>query len=376
MRLHDPTTLAVIVRSCGGEDRDDRGSTEKVVVRELIKQADGSKIKIGNLLRIPFVSDYRGGEFALVFAAYDDSRQLGITEIQWISQSEANYFSGLSKLTDKRSRVRFLLEAEASGDARVSDHAFAELKAIQAEQLRGLLQKDQRDFVLRRLRTPGLASARRSLYLLLLGFVGESTDIKYLEPYVFPEKEVSTFIEPATAAYLRLGDERARRKLVERYFDKPPVPARTDSENLAQAQRLYPIYKAIRDVAPELERQAKVGEYLLMHSALGDMVLASAFGESDARFVDSAIQSYWREDAIQYSREESVVYLAGMLDCDLPADRRERINHFLESVQATEPELFRRSIERLAVRRKFMTSSDLRNGTIGGYNDADRVGDR
>jgi hypothetical protein len=129
-------------------------------------------------------------------------------------------------------------------------------------------------------------------------------------------------------------------------------------------------------VAPELDRQAKLGEYLLEHSALGDIVLASALRESDTRFVDSAIQSYRREDAVQYSREESVVYLAGILDFDLPADRRERINRFLESVQATEPDLYRRSIERLAVRRKFMTSSDLRKGTIGGYNDGDRVGDR
>jgi hypothetical protein len=293
-----------------------------------------------------------------VFAAYDDNRQLGITEIQWISQPEANYFSDLSKLTDKRSRVRFLLKAESGEDAVVSDHAFAELKAIQEEIDQGLMQEDQRDFVLRRLRTPDLASARRSFYLLLLGLVGESSDIQYLEPHVFPENQVSTFVGPATAAYLRLGDEQARRKLVKHYFDQPPPPARSDSEKSAQTQRLYLVYNAIRDVAPELERQAKLGEYLLKHSVWGDIVLLHALSESDTRFVDSAIQYYRREDAIQYSQEESVVYLAGILDCELQANTRERIKRFIESVQATEPDLYRRSIKRLEGRRKFMSASE------------------
>ena len=357
MRLRN-ASLALIVEARGDADQDDNRTTENVVVRQRIKTIGDHPVEVGDLLRIPFQGDYSGGDHALVFAACDDNGELGITEIQWISRPEANYFSDLAKLADERSRGRFLLKAESGEDGLVSEHAFAELEAIPQEQLSVLFQKDQRDFVMRRLQTPELSASRKSFHLTLLGFVGNLSDIKYLERYVFPKNEPSSFTGPATTAYFRLGDEQAYRKLFEFYFNEPPTPATTDSEKSVQIKRLYPIYIAICEVSPDLARQAKVAEYLIEHTVLGDLVLEDAFRDSDPRFVEPAIQSFHRDGATAYSREESVVYLTGVLDCDLPADRRERINRFLASVQATESDLYQRSIKRLEGRRKFMSASE------------------
>ena len=78
----------------------------------------------------------------------------------------------------------------------------------------------------------------------------------------------------------------------------------------------------------------------------------------DSALLEPAIQSYHRQGATAYAREEAVVYLAGVLDCDLSAARRERIDRFFQSVQATEPDLYRRSIKRLEGRRKIMNTSE------------------
>ncbi|MCS7471319.1 trypsin-like peptidase domain-containing protein [Stieleria sp. ICT_E10.1] len=51
---------------------------------------------------------------------------------------------------------------------------------------------------------------------------------------------------------------------------------------------------AIRDAAPEFARQAKVRECLIEHTVLGDLVLEDALRESNARFVEPAIQSFRR----------------------------------------------------------------------------------
>jgi hypothetical protein len=358
MRL-ETATLGLIVERCPRPQGDNRASSGMVVVREMIKSSDERQFPTGTVLQLPVRADNQSrilamrpvfvdeqlGDFALVFAVRDNDGRLGITEIEGISEPEADFFFELSRRTGLDVRMPFLLQAEASQNKGVSEHAFGELQAISKAELLQSMDDRHRDFVLRRLRSSRLTTPRRIFYLTLLGLVGEPTDVTILETYVFPSESVSDFLEVAAASYLRLGGEQAGRQLVEHHFSKPVPPAGTSDKMVAQTKRLLAVYTAIRDITPELEREAKVGEYLLQYTGLGDIVLINALNDGDSRFIDAAMKLFQRTDAPRYLREKAVVYLSGILDTDIDPNKGEQLDRFLKFVRKSEPDLYQESLQ-------------------------------
>lgn len=327
---------------------------QHVQVRHVIKASNEVTIDEGDLLQIPFDGNEEQGSFALVFCAFDPSKRLGITEIQWIGKDEVSYYSQLAEFVVDERRVWFLLETEASDNRQVSLDARAELEAMAAADIKRAAGKRLRGFVLQRLGAPTLDSSQRHFYLMLLGHAGMVEDVNLLAQYIFqnPDGDLS-YLWTATEAYLRLGDAAAKKRFIDHFFTAPLPPASSEPERIAQGQWLLPPYLAMLKVAPELERQAKVGEYLINYPVLPDLVFSTALAKGEQRFVTLAIDTFDRKDVSLLVRREAVIYAAGMLELDKARQDRERIETFLGLVSSSDPKLHQQALDSLKRRRVF-----------------------
>ncbi len=351
LRLAELSMIVEIRRHPNVQD----GAPEEVLVRYVIKPSKVVPINVGDLLEIPLEGNEGQKPFALVFCAFDPRRRRGITEIQWIGKDEVSYYSKLAGFTADEDRVWFLLEAEASGNRSVSDDARAELEALHPADIRRAAGNRVRDFVLKRLATPALGSSQRHFYLMLLGHTGKSEDVNLLSQYIFLNRDGdSSHVWIATDSYLRLGDPDAKKRFVEHFFTEPLPPTSSEEERNAQAERLLRPYLAMLEVAPELESQAKVGEYLIRNSVLADLVLSNALAEGEQRFATLAIETYNRKDVEPLVRRESVIYTAGLLEFGKASVDRKRIEEFLTLVKNREPKLYTQAMEVLERRRPFL----------------------
>lgn len=327
---------------------------QHVQVRHVIKTSNEVTIDEGNLLQIPFDGNEEQESFALVFCAFDPSKRLGITEIQWIGKDEVSYYSQLAEFVVDERRVWFLLETEASDNRQVSLDARAELEAMAAADIKRAAGKRLRGFVLQRLGAPTLDSSQRHFYLMLLGHAGMVEDVNLLAQYIFqnPDGDLS-YLWTATEAYLRLGDAAAKKRFIDHFFTAPLPRASSEPERIAQGQWLLPPYLAMLEVAPELERQAKVGEYLINYPVLADLVFSTALAKGEQRFVTLAIDTYDGKDVSLLVRREAVIYAAGMLELDKEREDRERIERFLGLVSSSDPKLYQQALDSLKRRRVF-----------------------
>lgn len=327
---------------------------QQVQVRHVIKASNVVTIDEGDLLQIPFDANEEQESFALVFCAFDPSKRLGIAEIQWIGKAEVSYYSQLAAFLDDERRVWFLLETEASDNRQVSLGARVELEAMAAAEIKRAAGKRLREFVLQRLGAPTLDSAQRQFYMMLLGHAGMAADVNLFAQCIFqnPDGDLS-YLWTATEAYLRLGDAAAKKRFIDHFFTAPLPRASSEPERVAQGRWLLPPYLAMLEVAPELERQAKVGEYLIKYPVLADLVFSTALAKGEQRFVTLAIDTYDRKDVSLLVRREAVIYAAGMLELDKEREDRERIERFLGLVSNSDPKLHRQALDSLKRRRVF-----------------------
>lgn len=350
--------LGLIVEAVGGQKKDE-SLTRNVVVRHVIKPSDVAAIGVGQVLNISNPSGNGRWRFALVFSARGKDSRATITEIQRISAAAVAYFAKLSTLTSCESRLRFLLKSEVSTDEIVSSEAFSEMEALPQDELDRVSAEGLREPVLRRLAVPDLTPRRRHLYLKLLGFVGNTSDLELLETYIFSATgEKVDFLGTAARAYLRLGGERAGHKLVAHFFTKPLPKFSTDAQRAVQWKRIYLAWDAVRKVSPDIAKSAKVAQFLLKHTVFGDLALADALQAGDDRLVSLAIDTYHHKDIAPYLRIETIVYVAGFMEHENTAGKRKQLKRFLDLVRMSEPELYKQALDRLEFRRRISRPVD------------------
>ncbi|MCG8651392.1 MAG: hypothetical protein MI861_16245 [Pirellulales bacterium] len=245
----------------------------------------------------------------------------GETSLQWaspksISTEGVSYLRGLSGLPERGpQRLAHFLRFLQHPDELVAADAYNEFAEASLEDIAGLRDKLDRQWVIAQLRDVSLPRHRRRLCWTFLSQCGTAADVSLFDDSLGNRRVDATFdpgMDAAISCFIALGGERALTRIERDYLANP------DAEYLDS----FAAISAIRVHGTELkviprERLAKALRHVLARSELADLVIPDLARWGDWSAIDRMVELFEAStEQTSFLRPATVLYLK---TCPLPA---------------------------------------------------------
>ncbi|HCO26987.1 MAG: hypothetical protein CME31_19025 [Gimesia sp.] len=275
----------------------EKGTLEKAgktvfEVKEIVRQADKDKLKVGDLITI---NRHRPGKKGNLFLLLGTKG----TEVDWgdpieVTETSFHYISQAPAPEEKTSkRLKYFLKFLEYPDQMISNDAYAEFANAPYEDITPLSKEMPREKIRKWLLDPDTPVTRIGLYGLLLGLCGTGEDVSFMEKKINePTKEFRLGIDGVISGYLLLTGSDGLDKIDETKF-VPKDVAFSETYAAMQALRFMWTYG---DGRIDKERLRKSMRLLLDRPELTDLVVADLARWDDWSVLDRLMDMYGTGD--------------------------------------------------------------------------------
>lgn len=261
-------------------------------VKEIVRQADQGKLKVGDKITI---NRHRPGKKGNLFLLLGTKG----TSIDWgdpieVTETSFHYISQAPAPEEKTSkRLKYFLKFLEYPDQMISNDAYAEFANAPYEDITPLAKEMPREKIRKWIVDPDTPVTRLGLYGLLLGLCGQESDVAFMEKKINePTKEFRLGIDGVISGYLLLTGAEGL-DMIDKTKFTPKDVAFSETYAAMQALRFMWTYG---DGRISNERLQKSMRLLLDRPELTDLVVADLARWNDWTVLDRLMEMYGTGD--------------------------------------------------------------------------------